>query len=58
VYIKENYTTFNTAEASVIVNAEEKSYYNVAIASEENYFILVFNNEGTFLRLTSLGDRI
>ena len=58
VYIKENYPTFNTAEASVIVNAEEKSYYNVAIASEENYFILVFNKEGTFLRLTSLGDRI
>lgn len=50
VYIKENYPTFNITETSVIVNSEEKSYYNVAIASEENYFILVFNNQGTFFK--------
>jgi hypothetical protein len=57
-YITQNYPTFNVTEASVIVKDDEKSYYNVAISSENNFFILVFNDKGTFLNLTSLGDRI
>jgi hypothetical protein len=57
-YIQDNYPTFNVNEATVIVKDNDTSYYNVSISSVSNFFILVFNDKGTFLNLTFLGERI
>ena len=57
-YLKDTYPTFEINEASLIVKADQKSYYNVGISGSSNFFILVFSEEGYFLYLSPFGERI
>jgi hypothetical protein len=40
------------------VKEEDKVFYNVGISDDTNYFILVFNEKGTFMYLTTLMERM
>jgi len=57
-YLKDNYPTFELNEASFIIKEDEKIFYNVGISNASDFFILVFNEKGTFLFLTNLNDSI
>lgn len=57
-YLKDNYPSFELNQASFIVKEEDKVFYNVAISDDTNYFILVFNEKGTFMYLTTLMERM
>jgi hypothetical protein len=56
-YLKNNYPTLEINEASKITKENGDEFYNVGISDSDNFFILVFNNSGYFLYLTSLGER-
>ncbi|WP_438966650.1 hypothetical protein [Flavobacterium sp.] len=57
-YLIDNYPSFELNQASFIVKEEDKVFYNVAISDDTNYFILVFNEKGTFMYLTTLMERM
>ncbi|NHN24368.1 hypothetical protein FIA58_001660 [Flavobacterium jejuense] len=56
-YLKRKYPTFEVNEASKITKDNGTEFYNVGIADSDNFFVLVFNDVGDFLYLTSLGER-
>jgi hypothetical protein len=57
-YLKDSYPTYQLNEASLIVKENQKTYYNVGVSNETNFFILVFDGEGNYLYLTPLAERM
>ncbi|CAM3499311.1 hypothetical protein FLGE108171_00480 [Flavobacterium gelidilacus] len=57
-YLIDKYPTYQINEASLIVKQDQKTYYDVGVSDETNYFILVFDGEGNYLYLTPLSDRL
>ena len=57
-YLVDKYPTYQINEASLIVKQDQKTYYDVGVSDETNYFILVFDGEGNYLYLTPLSDRL
>lgn len=57
-YLVDKYPTYQLNEASLIVKQDQKTYYNVGVSDATNYFILVFDEYGNYMYLTSLSDRL
>ncbi len=57
-YLVDKYTSYQVNEASLIVKQDQKTYYNVGVSDATNYFILVFDEEGNYMYLTPLYNRL
>jgi len=56
-YLERNYPTFNINEASIIKKDDGDDFFNIGISDAKEFFVLVFNKNGDFLYLTSLGEK-
>jgi len=57
-YLVDYYSRYEVNEASLIVKQDQKTYYVVGVSDATNYFILVFDEYGKYMYLTSLSDRL